>query len=339
MDLLTQGILGAAVGEAVLGRKVGNKAPLWGAVGGIVPDLDTLANPFLSDVHELIFHRGITHSIFFAVVAAPLLGALVHRINRDGPATWRQWTVLMFWALFTHPLLDCFTTYGTQLFLPFSAYPVALNTIFVVDPLFSLPFLACLLVALRRPPGTRGRRLLTYLGMGWGLLYLFLCGINKTIATAAFEDALAEQGHAFVRLATRPAPLTNLLWIATADAGETILIGQYSILDGEGPARFLPIEKNAALLGGLDHPDVQRLRWFSRGYFHTQRDGTDLTFGDLRFGRDDAWLSDDGAYVFHFRIRRDPADTTRVLDVTQVPPAFRIDGATWRRYLARIGGH
>ena len=40
MDSLTQIVLGAAVGEAVLGKKVGNKAMFYGAIAGTVPDLD-----------------------------------------------------------------------------------------------------------------------------------------------------------------------------------------------------------------------------------------------------------------------------------------------------------
>ena len=42
MDSLTQIVLGAAVGEATLGRKVGNKALLWGAIAGTIPDLDVV---------------------------------------------------------------------------------------------------------------------------------------------------------------------------------------------------------------------------------------------------------------------------------------------------------
>jgi inner membrane protein len=74
MDSLSQIVLGAAVGEAVLGKKIGNRALAIGAVGGTIPDLDIIANPFLSEMQALDFHRGISHSLFFSVVA-PLLFA------------------------------------------------------------------------------------------------------------------------------------------------------------------------------------------------------------------------------------------------------------------------
>ena len=63
MDSLTQIVLGAAVGEAVLGRKIGNKAILWGAIAGTIPDLDVLSKLFVDDVTANEWHRGFSHSI------------------------------------------------------------------------------------------------------------------------------------------------------------------------------------------------------------------------------------------------------------------------------------
>jgi inner membrane protein len=83
MDSITQITLGAAVGELVLGRKVGNRAMMWGAIGGTIPDLDVLANFFLDPVHALAFHRGITHSIFFSILAAFPFAWIVHRLYRS----------------------------------------------------------------------------------------------------------------------------------------------------------------------------------------------------------------------------------------------------------------
>src|SRR5690606_37390634 len=112
MDSLTQMVLGAAVGETVLGRKVGNKAMLYGAIAGTIPDLDTLAAHFVDTVSALEIHRGFTHSLFFSLVFAPLFGGLIAKIERGSPASRGDWTRLMFWGLVTHPLLDAFTTWG-----------------------------------------------------------------------------------------------------------------------------------------------------------------------------------------------------------------------------------
>ena len=63
MDSLTQITLGAALGEAVLGRQVGRKAMLYGAVCGTLPDLDVLLK-FGDPVMDFTFHRSFSHSIF-----------------------------------------------------------------------------------------------------------------------------------------------------------------------------------------------------------------------------------------------------------------------------------
>lgn len=80
MDSLTQLTLGAAVGEAILGRKVGNRAMVWGAIAATLPDLDVFASFTSDEISALAFHRSITHSLTYAVVAAPLLAWSVNRM-------------------------------------------------------------------------------------------------------------------------------------------------------------------------------------------------------------------------------------------------------------------
>ena len=337
MDSLTQAVLGAAVGEAVLGKKVGNKAAVWGAVAGTLPDLDVLLNLFLNDIDQLVFHRSITHSFVFAMVLSPVLGKLIFRFYRDGPATWRDWSWLSFAVLFTHPLLVCFTTYGTQVFQPFSNYPVSFHSIFVIDPLYTLPLIVGLLLALRRRPSASKRRRANYLGLSLSCLYLLLSVVIKIHVTSVFTEALGQQGLAYEHIATRPTPLNTLLWIAQADNGTGYWIGHYSLLDGDQPIAFQHIDNNKHLLDGLrDHPDVQRLLWFSRGYFTVQRKDSVLVFNDIRFGRSDSWLGDEGAFLFSFHILRDPADTMRVSAIEQIP--LNLDGNAWRPLFERIGG-
>jgi len=149
MDSLTQIVLGAAVGEAVLGKKVGNKAMLYGAIAGTIPDLDVLARYFTDTVTATEWHRGFSHSISFSLVFAPVLGWLVWQLNKKTNATWKDWSWLMFWGLFTHPILDAFTTWGTQLFWPLKTR-LAFQSIFVIDPLYTLPFVVCLILAARQ---------------------------------------------------------------------------------------------------------------------------------------------------------------------------------------------
>ena len=150
MDSITQIVLGAACGEIALGKKIGNKAILFGAIGGTIPDLDVLIGKlfYTNEIDSLAFHRGIMHSIPFAIVGALIFGFLFYKVYdygylRRGTTSLKDWIWLFFLSILTHPILDSFTPYGTQLFLPFSDYRVAFNNIAVVDPLYTLPLLLC----------------------------------------------------------------------------------------------------------------------------------------------------------------------------------------------------
>ena len=156
MDSLSQLVLGASVGEAVLGKRIGNKALLYGAIAGTIPDLDVLATRFTDTITGIELHRGFSHSIVFCILAAPVFGLLVHSIEKKINLGWRPWALLFFWGLLTHTFLDVFTTWGTQLFWPLPTR-LAFNSVFVIDPLYTLPLLVCVLLLLfsKRPKETQ----------------------------------------------------------------------------------------------------------------------------------------------------------------------------------------
>ena len=307
----------------MLGRKVGARAALWGAVAGTLPDLDVVVSPFVSQSMQLSIHRGITHSILFAVLAGAGSGRLLFTLHRRCGATWREWGLLAFLGFITHALLDCFTMYGTQLFSPFSSYPVALSSIFIIDPLYTAPVAAGLLAALflRRTSATR--RALNLIGLGLSTAYLLLGLINQMQAKAAFAAALEDRRHPYSRLFATPTPLNNLLWMGMADGGDHLLIGLYSVFDPEDRIRFQRIEKNTGLISHmLDQEPVQKLLWFSLGYYTVSAENGDLYFNDLRFGRSDSWLTSAGSYVFSFRLLRDPGEPGKIADFRRRSPGF-----------------
>lgn len=88
MDSLTQIVLGAAVGQVVAGRQIGNRAMLYGAIAGTIPDLDVIASNFTDTVSALEIHRGFTHSILFSVLFAPVFGYLFSLFEKQ--ASWKK---------------------------------------------------------------------------------------------------------------------------------------------------------------------------------------------------------------------------------------------------------
>src|SRR5690606_32661134 len=258
MDSLTQIVLGASVGEAVLGKKVGNKAILYGAIAGTIPDLDVFANHFTDTLTAIEIHRGFTHSLFFAIVFAPIFGWLVSKIERKSLATWKDWSKLMFWGFITHAVLDSFTTWGTQLFWPIS-YPLAFQNIFVIDPLYTLPFLVFLILTMFQKRTSLKRRKYNRLGLIISSGYLILTFILKGITYSKFTQALKQEQITYSDIQTKPSPLNSILWMAHVQTEDAYLIGEYSFFDTQ-PIIFHSFKKDHHLLGNLiNDSNVQRL--------------------------------------------------------------------------------
>jgi len=283
MDSVTQIVLGAAVGEAVLGKKVGNKAMVYGAIAGTIPDLDVVARYFTDTVTAIELHRGISHSIFFAILMAPIFGWLVWKIHSKANATWRDWSWLFFWGLFTHPILDAFTTWGTQLLWPFNLR-LAFQNIFVIDPLYTLPFLFFLILAAFQNRTSAKRRRYNRLGLIISSSYLILTLVLKGVAYQSFTKSLDAQGIAYTDIAIRPSPLNTILWTANIDTDDAYLIGNYSFFDTK-EIDFNSYPKNHQLLGDLKEEDkVKRLITISEGWYTIYERESGLYFNDLRFG-------------------------------------------------------
>jgi inner membrane protein len=283
MDSLTQIVLGAAVGEVVLGKRVGNKAMIYGATAGTIPDLDVVARYFTDTVTATELHRGISHSIFFAILMAPLFGWLVWKLHRKDNATWKNWSWLFFWGLFTHPILDAFTTWGTQLFWPFDLR-LAFQNIFVIDPLYTLPFLCFLILAAFQNRTSAKRKRYNRLGLLISTSYLAFTLILKTIAYRAFVISLDAQGIVYRDIAIRPSPMNTVLWTANVDTKDAYLIGNYSFFDTK-EISFQSYAKNHAYLGDLKGEEkIKRLIKIAEGWYIISKKEDQLYFNDLRFG-------------------------------------------------------
>ena len=304
MDSLSQLVLGAAVGEAVLGKKLGNKAVLWGAIGGTIPDLDVLASPFLTELAGLTFHRGISHSLLFSVVFSILLGWLISKINKPtSQVSRKEWQIMLFLTIFTHIILDCFTLYGTQVFAPFSNYRMSWGTIAVVDPLYTIPLLFSLLVVLFIKKTNKSRSIINYTGLVLSSLYLVFTVYNKSRIEDVFTNELEAQNIEVIRMITSPTIFNNILWSCTAESDDVFYVGLYSLYDTV-PVKFSRIEKHHELLKNINSDaTITSLRWFSDNYFCIREGATGgFVYNDLRFG---AYFDKEGkneSFIFSFHL-------------------------------------
>mgnify|MGYP001812909750 CR=1 FL=1 len=328
MDSLTQIVLGAAVGEAVLGKKVGNKALLYGAIAGTIPDLDVFASYLTDTVSALAIHRGFTHSIAFSLLFAPIFGWLVSRYELY--KEFKDWSWLFFWAFITHPILDAHTTWGTQLFWPFELR-LAFKTIFVVDPLYTFPFLIFSILVLFQKRNTKKRGLYNTLGLTLSTAYLGLTFLLKGIAFAKFENALETQNIAYKQLDTRPSPLNTVLWSANVETETAYLLANYSFFDSQD-IRFETYPKHHHLLGDLiKHDKVKRMIAISEGWFTITEINHRLYFNDLRFGLLNLEPQSQD-FVFKYVIEVDPFGHVSFIEESKSQKdAKKLMGSLWER--------
>lgn len=283
MDSLTQIVLGAAVAEAVVGKNVGNRAMLYGAIAGTIPDLDVLAKNFTDTLTATEIHRGFTHSILFSLLLAPPLGWLLSKIERKANLSWKQWSLMFFLCLVTHPVLDAFTTWGTQLFWPIDIR-LAFKSIFVIDPLYTLPFLVFLVLTMFQKRTSPKRQKYNRFGLIVSSSYLLLTVFIKGVAYTSFQNALEQQAISYTQLQVKPGPLTTVLWNANVETETSFLIGEYSFFDSQ-PITFYEYPKNHQLVENLkENPDFKRLENIAQGWYIIENENDELYFNDLRFG-------------------------------------------------------
>jgi inner membrane protein len=286
LDSLTQIVLGASVGEVVLGKKVGNKAILWGAIAGTLPDLDVLLRYFTDEISSTQMHRGFSHSIVFAVLIAPLLGWIAKKIHfKLKEVSFKNWTKLFFWTTVTHPLLDAHTTWGTQFFWPFN-YRLAYQNIFVVDPLYTLPFLMFLIIVMTLKKDNPKRSKFNTIGLSLSSTYLLLTLIFKWISFQEFKEGLENQEIEYVEIDTKPSPLNSILWSSLIETDKGYRTAYYSLFDKQEITYSKEFLKNHHLLEPyLEQKVIKQLIDISAGWYRIEEKNGKLLFWDLRFGQ------------------------------------------------------
>jgi inner membrane protein len=294
MDSVSQIALGAAVAVAVVGRRSSvGKAALWGAVAGTLPDLDVLL-AYGDPIRDMVLHRAETHALFWLSLFSLPLAAAVAWLHKEGPI-WRRWWLALWLVLVTHPLLDTMTVYGTQLALPFSDHPFGVGSVFIIDPLYTVPLLVGAGWALASRGSARGLAanvaglVLSTAYLGWGF------AAQQHVQRIA-RAALAAQGIAVEQLLVTPAPLNTVLWRVVAMSGAHYHEGFYGLLDaapadGQGrggpPIHFDRFPSGHGLARPLSEvAGLRRIMAFSKGFYKLHLQGGRVVVTDLRMGQE-----------------------------------------------------
>ncbi|MEL1266107.1 metal-dependent hydrolase [Pseudoxanthomonas putridarboris] len=303
MDSLSQIVLGAAVAAAIVPASHRRAALLAGAALGTLPDLDSIPIALLSDdpVTLMTVHRSFSHSLLVLPLLGWLLWWLFRRLGKgrvaEAPARW-FWAIQL--ALATHPLLDAFTVYGTQLWWPLAPSPTMWSSVFIIDPLYTVWLLVACVVAWFARERVLARRALAA-GLVLSSAYLGWSLLAKSIVDRDAERTLASMGLGDAPYFSVPMPFNTLLWRVVAMTPSGYVEAERSVVADEGPLLFHGYPSNAqALAEARDIPSVQRLAWFNRGFMRAQVQHDRLVLSDLRMG-----LEPDYSFRFEVAERRD----------------------------------
>jgi inner membrane protein len=343
MDTLTHIALGACVGEAMLGKKLGKKALLIGALANSIPDFDFIASFWMPVDKALLAHRGFTHSFLFMLFISGIMALLFQRWFQRYGITSKTWILFFSVEIFLHLFIDVFNNYGIGWFEPFSHTRLSFNSIFVVDPFYSIWLGIALVMLLILKSGHLKRKFWVEFGLGISTLYFMYCIVNKFKTDSDIRDMLKRQHINYTQYLTTPTPLNNWLWYVAAGNESGYYIGYYSVFDSQKKIELHYYPKNDSLLIPVrDHEEVQRLLRFSRGFYTIESlpagktGGNDtLVFNDLRFEQIVGWYQPQTKFAFHYYLQHKE-------DNKFVVQRGRFAGWTWettQSLINRIIGH
>ncbi|PKF51339.1 metal-dependent hydrolase [Enterovibrio nigricans] len=278
MDSISQAALGAAVAGLVAGKRCSPKILLAGAALGTLPDLDVFLD-YGDPISNMIEHRGFSHSLFVLIPFATVLAILWKRFVAESWPLWQLW-LLITAALVTHPILDSFTTYGTQLFWPLNTPPVAISSIFIIDPLYTIPLLIPVLAAfIWRSRAAK----LCGIGLTMSTLYLGWSLVAMGMIQDRVEENLAGTHLEGQPVFVAPTPLNTVLWRIVVLDGDKYWEGLASLKDEDPNIDWMPMARGEWPFP-VNPTRLVDFEYFTKGFVRYQQEGNVLTVTDLRLG-------------------------------------------------------
>ncbi|MDM7860989.1 metal-dependent hydrolase [Alteromonas sp. ASW11-36] len=328
MDSVSQLVLGSAVGYAVLGRKMGVKAAVYGAAFGTLPDLDVFLS-YGDPVKDFTYHRSFTHSIVMQLLIAPAFAWGLQKLHKLRETTFNEWFWLVFAVLSTHAILDSFTVYGTQLLWPFTEYPFGISSLFIIDPAYTLPLLFSFIVVLLPPLNPARKRSINHYALAISCGYMLWSLAAKWHIDGLVDDALTKRGIDNSLSVSTPAPFNTFLWRSVVVEQNHYYEIYASVFDSVDDVSIYQYQTQPELIAPLqDEWHVQRLQWFTKGLYAVRAEGNNVHITDLRMGIE-------GSYVFDFVVGEQKA--LAVIPSAPEQKAVRPDinqaGLLWDRIL------
>lgn len=281
MDSITQATLGAAIGETLLGRKIGRKGAILGAIVATIPDLDVVLLPFLDPLERLSMHRGFSHSILFSIVFAAILVLIFRKWKYTNTLNTTRLFLFSWLTLITHMILDAFTPYGTLLLLPFSNRRIGFDSINIVDPFYTVPLLVGLGITLYYNQEGSLKNNANRLGLIISSLYLITTLVVKYNVNQKFQTTFTNQKITTSNILSEPVGIGSLHWYGLGRTTDGFYMTDYSYIN---PLPMDPIffPYNDSLLSQIDTETRTIMKWFAKDFYHVAEKGDSLLFYNMQ---------------------------------------------------------
>lgn len=281
MDPVSQAFAGATFSQSLQRITGSHKLAFFaGALSGMAADLDVLIRSDRDPLLFLEYHRHFTHSLVFIPLGGLLVAGLLYLLLRRRTRFTGLWLLCVL-GYASHGLLDACTSYGTQLFWPFSDVRIAWDIISIIDPLFTIPVIVMVLAGLKTQRQAWPRAALLY-----GLCYLCLGYLQHERAMDTLHTLAASRGHLPVRTSVRPSLGNIYLWklIYEYDGRYYVDAARVGLQPEIIPGDSVPSHVDAARYTSseIQLADVERFRWFSDGYI-AHYPGHPEVIGDMRY--------------------------------------------------------
>jgi len=269
MDPLSQGLVGTSVSHLYIKNKRLVLLSIIAFLSAMSPDLDIF---FRSDEDPLIFleyHRQFTHSLIFIPIGGLVCSILFYFVlARRYEINFKTVYIVSTLAYATHGLVDATTSYGTQLYWPFSNERVAFNLISVIDPLFTFPILLLLFFSILKK-----NYFLSILSVIWIFSYYSLGKYQEQRVNKYMMEIVSERGHKPDSLLIKPSFANIIVWKSIYEHNDAyyvdaIKVGLEEIYLGGTSIEKLNIDKSFPWLDKTSQQaiDIERFRWFANGY-------------------------------------------------------------------------
>lgn len=302
MDSLTHIALGAAIAEVTIGKKIGNKALLIGAVVGNIPDFDSIISAFLNPADALLFHRGISHSFFLLILLAPIVSYFLSKIDKDTRMRYADWLWLIALPWLSHILVDIFNTYGTGVFEPFSSVRLSYDSVAIVDVFLLAVMIPAIVIVWLMNKKNAKRRVFAWISITFLIFYFGLSVVIKENLESTIKKELAVNGVEYTRIRTASLPLTNLIWMVVVEDSLSFKVEQRNILNINKPLQKTDLVKNHQLMDTTDYYEVDKIKEFTKGFYTVEQTSNGFTIYDIRYSS--LAIEYPNAYVFTFNIEK-----------------------------------